>query len=343
MMRNRPLGSLNENRPTSKTDWQTVLSSAIRDPATLRRRLGLPKNEGIDSIAERFGVLVPEPFLSRIRPGDPDDPLLRQVSPQMEENLVDPRFDPDPLNEAKTTTENGQLTKYKGRNLIVTSGACAVHCRFCFRRHFTHFRGEHEPHLASRLELALKQVATDQSIREIILSGGDPLSLTNDRLRDILSQSSQITHLHRIRLHTRFPIAIPQRVDEELVELLARCPKRVLIVFHINHPNELDNQVESAFDRLRRAGIPLLSQTVLLRGVNDRFETLAELFERLVDLGVIPYYLHQLDRVTGATHFEVPIAEGRKLIENLRRHLPGYAVPRYVQEEPGASSKTVLE
>lgn len=321
--------------------WQTILARAIRDPVDLCRRLGLPEElaaEAARSAAE-FGLLVPQPYLARIRAGDPHDPLLAQVLPREAELARSPQFVSDPLHETGTAGTPGLLGKYKGRFLIVASGDCAVHCRFCFRRHFPYVQalsGHAWPGV-------FRQIAAESSIEEVILSGGDPLTTPDRRLGEIARQLAEIPHLRRIRVHTRLPIVIPQRVNDELLAWLRGTRLATFLVVHCNHPAEIDADVAAALGRLADAGVPVLNQAVLLRGVNDDVEVLARLFARLVDLRVMPYYLHQLDHVAGAAHFEVTEERGRELIRQLRTRLPGYAVPRYVRDTPGAAHKEVLE
>ena len=290
-------------------------------------------------------MLVPRPYLARIRPDDPDDPLLAQVLPRAAEMTPVARFDLDPLDEATALCAPGALRKYKGRLLILTSGACGVHCRFCFRRHFPYpkiaQKGENVPP-SSPAPLFLRQIEQDSSIREVILSGGDPLTLPDGQLAELARRLAAIAHLRRLRVHTRLPIVIPARVTDELLAWLRGTRLATVVVVHVNHPAEVDASVAEALSRLVDAGVPVLSQSVLLGGVNDRADVLVELFERLVELRVMPYYLHQLDRVAGAAHFEVRQARGIELIEEIRARLPGYAVPRYVRDEPGSTSKRVL-
>ena len=335
-------------------DWQSVLADAIRSPAELCRLLGL--DPALATSADRavggFPLLVPRPFLARIRLGDPDDPLLRQVLPQADELAPVPGFGPDPLGEAKTACGPGLLhllQKYQGRTLIVTTGACAVHCRYCFRRHFPYrdTLGKGTVPFSSDENrdsppVILRKIAADPSLHEVILSGGDPLTLPDAKLAEVIGRFAEIPHLRRIRIHTRLPVMIPQRVTDELLALLRGNRLSPIMVVQVNHPAEIDPAVAKAFGRLVDAGVPLLNQAVLLRGVNDRADVLAELCERLVDLRVIPYYLHQLDPVAGAAHFEVPIETGRTLVAALRARLPGYAVPRYVRETRGGTNKEVL-
>jgi EF-P beta-lysylation protein EpmB len=322
-------------------DWRTTLARAIRDPVELCRRLGLPEELAAEAARSTaaFRLLVPQPYLARIRPGNPDDPLLAQVLPRGAELADAPQFVYDPLGEAATAGTPGLLGKYKGRLLIVASGDCGVHCRFCFRRHFPYVQAL-SGHAWSGV---FKQIAAETSIEEVILSGGDPLTTSDRRLAEIARQLAEIPHLRRLRVHTRMPIVIPQRVNDDLLVWLRGTRLATFIIVHCNHPAEIDADVAAALGRLVDAGVPVLNQAVLLRGINDDVEVLAELFGRLVDLRVMPYYLHQLDRVAGAAHFEVPEQRGRELIRQLRARLPGYAVPRYVRDSPGAANKEVLE
>jgi EF-P beta-lysylation protein EpmB len=275
-----------------------------------------------------------------MRPGDVNDPLLRQVLPLADELDDVPGFTADPVGDADALAQPGLLHKYDGRVLMVTTGACAVHCRYCFRRHFPYAQS---PRTLADWQPAIDRIAFDASIREVILSGGDPLMLVDRVLAELVEELAEIPHLRRLRVHTRLPIVIPERVTDGLIDLLRRARLTPIVVVHANHVNELDESVAASLSRLVDAGIPLLNQAVLLRGVNDSVGAQAALCERLVDLRVIPYYLHQLDRVAGAAHFEVPVGEGQRLLRQLRERLPGYAVPRYVTEIAGSGSKTVLE
>jgi EF-P beta-lysylation protein EpmB len=284
-------------------------------------------------------VFAPRGYVARMRQGDPHDPLLRQVLPLEDELAEAPGFGPDPVGDRAATRSPGLLHKYHSRILMVTTGACAVHCRYCFRRHFPYEEGPKSP---DAWESALETIAGDDSLREVILSGGDPLMLVDGHLRELAHRLAHIGHLRRLRIHTRLPLMIPERVNAELLEWLTGTRLTPIVVIHANHAQELSGSVVEALARLSDAGIPLLNQTVLLRDINDDVETLTELCERLVDLRVMPYYLHQLDRVQGARHFEVPIARGQELIAAMRSELPGYAVPRYVQEFAGETHKRVL-
>lgn len=325
---------------TSGCDWRTILAQAIRDPAELCRRLDLPEELAVEATRSMsgFSLLVPEPYLSRIHPGDPNDPLLAQVLPRKAELADLSEFVPDPLLEAGTVCTPGLLGKYQGRSLIVANGTCAVHCRFCFRRHFPYVQALSGQAWSGVLE----QIAADPKMEEVILSGGDPLSTGDRRLAEIARQLAEIPHLRRLRVHSRLPIVIPQRVNDELLDWLRGTRLTTFLVVHCNHPAEIDADVATALGKLIDAGVPVLNQAVLMRGINDDVDVLAELFGRLVDLRVMPYYLHQLDRVAGAAHFEVHIDKGRELIRQLRTRLPGYAVPRYVRDTPRAENKEVL-
>lgn len=319
--------------------WQQALKMAIRDPAELCRALDLPEYvEAARRAARSFPVLVPHSFLARMRRGDPHDPLLRQVLPLAEELDEVAGFRADPVGDAAATLAPGLLRKYSSRVLMVTTGACAVHCRYCFRRHFPYADGPRAPR---DWEPALTLVRADPTVDEVLLSGGDPLTLVDGQLAQLADRIAAIPHVQRLRVHSRLPIVLPSRVTDELLGWLCGTRLTPLMVVHANHPAELDAETTAALARLVDAGVPVLNQTVLLRGVNDDADTLIELSRRLVDRRVMPYYLHQLDRVAGAAHFEVPIERGLELMAELRRRLPGYAVPRYVQDR-GEDSKFVL-
>ena len=274
-----------------------------------------------------------------MRRGDSADPLLRQVLPLEAEAEAGAGFSQDPVGDRQASLSPGLLHKYEGRVLMVTTGACAVHCRYCFRRHFPY----HEtPRTPADWALALRQIAADSTIGEVILSGGDPLTLVDATLAELAERIAAIAHVRRLRVHTRLPVMIPERVTPELLQWLTGTRLAPVMVIHANHAAELQGSAAAAVRRIVSAGVPTLNQAVLLRGVNDSVEALAELSERLVDLGVMPYYLHQLDRVAGAAHLEVPVAEGLRIVEQLRQRLPGYAVPRYVREVAGQPYKTPL-
>lgn len=320
--------------------WQHLLRDAVRDVDELARLLELPA-EGLRARAGAhygFPLLVPRSFVTRMRPRDPDDPLLLQVLPRPAEAMDVPGFSDDPLEESRIV-EHGLIHKYRGRALLVTTGACPVHCRYCFRRAFPYVD---QSAVGGALERALAAIEEDESIEEVVLSGGDPLSLSNARLGRLLGSLERIGHVRTVRIHTRFPVVLPERVDEALLALLEDTSLAVVAVVHVNHANELDAGVADALAELRRRVRFLLNQSVLLHGVNDDAGRLAALSTRLFECGVVPYYLHMLDRVRGAAHFEVDAAAARDIVASLRRRLPGYLVPRLVKDVPGALSKTPM-
>ena len=327
--------------PEPRPDWRRQWREAIRDPRELLALLGLGALAGrlSPAAAAAFPLRVPRAFAARMRHGDPDDPLLRQVLPIDAEEALVPGFALDAVGDGAARAAAGVLHKYEGRALLVATGSCAVHCRYCFRRHFPYAA---ESAGADRWAGALAYLRGDDSIEEVLLSGGDPLSLSTARLRELTDALRGIAHLRRLRLHTRLPVVLPDRVDAELCAWLAALPWPVTVVLHANHANEFDVAVDAACARLRAAGAVLLNQAVLLRGVNDTAAALADLSTRGFEAGVLPYYLHQLDRVQGCAHFEVPDEEARALHAALAARLPGYLVPRLVREIPGESGKTPL-
>jgi EF-P beta-lysylation protein EpmB len=272
-------------------------------------------------------------------PGDPHDPLLLQVLPRAEEAGAAMNFVSDPVGDLDAALAPGLLHKYHGRVLLVTTGVCAIHCRYCFRRHFPY---ETTPRTLEAWRPAIRQIAADRSVEEVILSGGDPLTLVDSLLERLVGELAGISHLKRLRVHTRLPVVIPERVTDEMLGWITGSRLAPIVVVHVNHAREVSDDVATALTKLILGGVPVLNQTVLLRGVNDDIESLVELSRALVNLRVMPYYLHQLDRVAGAAHFEVPVKRGIELIEQLRARLPGYCVPRYVQEIAGEASKRVL-
>lgn len=318
-------------------DWQVAVQRAVRSARHLRLVLGLTDAEGGGE--PDFPTFVPWEYIARIRRGDPEDPLLRQVLATAEETVAAEGFSADAVGDLDALAAGGLLQKYASRALLVASGACGIHCRYCFRREFPYAAaGSRRQHW----QPALEYLQQHEEIDEVILSGGDPLTLVDEVLGRLIGRIEQIPHIRRLRIHTRMPVVIPQRVTAGLVDRLRGSSLAVWVVIHSNHPNELDQGVLAGVARLVDAGIPVLNQAVLLRGVNDDAETLIELCRRLVNHRITPYYLHQLDRVRGTAHFEVSIDAGRKLMDQLRVALPGYAVPRYVVEQAGAPSKTLI-
>lgn len=318
--------------------WQQAWREAVTDPHELLRRLGLADRAGelLPAADTGFALRVPAGFIARMRHGDATDPLLLQVLPQAAELLEAAGFVDDAVGDLAARGATGVLHKYEGRALLVATGSCAVHCRYCFRRHFPYAE---QTAASNRWRDAIEHLRTDRSIGEVILSGGDPLSLATAKLAELTDELRRIPHIRRLRIHTRLPVVLPERVDRELIDWLGGLPWQRVVVLHANHANEFDRSVTDACTRLRASGAILLNQAVLLRGINDRVEAQAALSEALFDNGVLPYYLHQLDRVRGAAHFEVGDDEARALIEALRARLPGYLVPRLVRETAGAPSK----
>jgi len=317
------------------------LAEAVRDPEELCRLLHL--DSAVAATAKQshggFPLLVPRGFVARMEPGNRFDPLLLQVLPVAEELVQRADYSADPLAEQESLRAPGLVQKYAGRALLLATGACAINCRYCFRRSFPY--GENGATQAG-MAAAVEAIASDSTISEVILSGGDPLLLDDDRLGRLVDSLAAIPTLRRLRIHSRLPIVLPSRITERLVEILARSRLTAVLVVHANHAAELDASVAGAVRRLSAGGTLLLNQSVLLRGVNDSVAALAELSERLVDLGILPYYLHLLDRVQGAAHFDLPWKNAAALHKNLRDLLPGYAVPRLVREVPGEPAKVWL-
>ncbi len=321
--------------------WQHALRDAFSRPAELLDFLGLdPALPVLDAERLRdFGLRVPRGFAERMRKGDPDDPLFLQVWPRGAEAYAVDGFGLDAVGDMAKLKPGGIVHKYHGRVLVMTTGACGVHCRYCFRRHFPYSEA-----LAARdhWSEALAQIEADESIHEVILSGGDPLSLSDDKLGEFLDGLDRIAHVRRLRIHTRQIVVLPERVDDSLIERLSRTRLATVIVLHANHANELDTAVAEACARLRAIGVTLLNQAVLLRRINDDAAALRALSERLFACGVLPYYLHLLDRVAGSAHFEVDEASALALMRELSAQLPGYLVPKLARESAGEASKRVL-
>ncbi|MBB3274736.1 EF-P beta-lysylation protein EpmB [Pseudoxanthomonas sp. OG2] len=327
--------------PLPRARWQEAWRDAVRDPHELLAMLGLEGLAGrlSEGAAAQFPLRVPRGFVARMVPGDANDPLLRQVLPLDEEMRPVPGFGLDAVGDAAARTATGVLQKYRGRALLVATGSCAVHCRYCFRRHFPYAE---ETAARDGWREAVDAIRADEGIEEVLLSGGDPLSLATPKLVELTDALAGIPHLRRLRIHSRLPVVLPERVDDGLVRWLAGLPWPVAFVIHANHANEFDAGVDAALGRLRGAGAQLLNQAVLLRGVNDSVDALAALGERSFAAGVLPYYLHQLDRVAGVAHFEVPDEQALALHAGLRARLSGYLVPRLVREIPGDTGKRPL-
>jgi EF-P beta-lysylation protein EpmB len=323
--------------------WRDQLRQAVRDPDILIDMLELPAElrPGARAAAELFPLVVPHAFLSRMRRGDPNDPLLRQVLPiDAETGPAPDGFSADPVGEAGAGKASGMLQKYHGRALLIVAGVCAVACRYCFRRHYPY---DETPSGLAEWQPALKVIAESPDIEEIILSGGDPLMRSDEWLAELVHQLEAIPHVRRLRFHTRLPIVIPDRVTDDLLTLLSTTRFAPTVVVHANHPAEIDEACGAALLRLVKAGVPVLNQCVLLGGINDDVSVLAGLSRALLDVRVMPYYMSQLDPVAGAAHFEVDTKRGLEIIAELRKQLPGFGVPRYVQEVIGAEHKVEVQ
>lgn len=342
--RNASLRKKNECRYDEHeiNDWHTEMAQAVSDPVELISILKLDKSLFLDKARQAsqvFPLRVPRGYIARMEKGNPDDPLLKQVLPLGVELSPVKGFITDPVGDLEAMVIPGVLQKYHGRVLLVTTGACAIHCRYCFRRHF--------PYVNTRTpnegwNPALDYIASDPGIHEVILSGGDPLSLSDQRLAKLVDGIEKIRHVTRLRIHTRLPVVLPERINHSLIQLLHASRLSVVMVIHANHPNELYPPVTQALSKLESGGIRLLNQSVLLKGINDHPETLVSLSEKLFEAGVLPYYLHLLDRVDGAAHFEVTEAEAKTLLQTLNSLLPGYLVPKMVKEIPGNTGKTLI-
>lgn len=327
--------------PLQPAGWQAQWRDAVRDPAELLALLGLETLAARVSHAAmaQFPLRVPRAFVARMRHGDATDPLLRQVLPLDDEDRIVPGFALDAVGDGAAKAADGVIRKYQGRALLVGTGSCAVNCRYCFRRHFPY---ADETAARGQWQDAVTAIMADPGIEEVILSGGDPLSLSTSKLADLTAQLAAIPHLKRLRLHTRLPVVLPARIDTEFTEWLATLPWPIAVVIHANHANEFDDEVDAALGRLRDAGAMLLNQAVLLKGVNDSVDALAALSERSFAAGVLPYYLHQLDRVQGTAHFEVADDVAIGLHRALMARLSGYLIPRLVREVAGDSGKRPL-
>ncbi|NJN48250.1 MAG: EF-P beta-lysylation protein EpmB [Candidatus Competibacteraceae bacterium] len=313
-------------------------SGVVTDPVELFRLLDLDPEllAAAHTASGLFSLRVPRSYVARMRKSDPNDPLLRQVLPLVDETTTMPGFSSDPVGDCQAMVAPGVLHKYQGRVLLMTTGACGIHCRYCFRREFPYAQSVVG---TAQRRAALNYLANQPDVSEVILSGGDPLSLSNRRLTVLLEELAAVPHLRRLRIHSRQPIVMPERIDGALLELLNTPRFHMVMVVHANHPQEIDESVSVGLRRLSAVGVSLFNQAVLLRAVNDSVNTLVELSEALFTAGVIPYYLHLLDRVRGTAHFEVSEDRARWLMEELRRSLPGYLVPRLVREQQGKPAK----
>jgi len=321
-------------------NWQKVLQQASSSPEELLYKLNIEDSTLTSRPANNdFPLRVPAGFISRMNQNDPNDPLFKQVWPSVEEENEEAGFIEDPLNEVNRQVSPGLLHKYPGRVLLILTGACAIHCRYCFRRHFPY--SDANPS-GENLNRAIGYIQNDNSVTEVILSGGDPLSVSDERLSDLISRLAEIPHLKRLRIHTRFPVVVPERINDACLDWLTKTRLQLAIVLHVNHANELDKSVEKAILKLRDHNIPLFNQSVLLKGINDSAQALVALSEALFDYGIIPYYLHLLDPVSGANHFDVDEANAKLLMQEIQKLLPGYLVPKLVREDCSKPHKTLI-
>ncbi len=329
---------------TQMTDWQQQLKDAITSPEELLDVLGLPHDQfdGWKEIAaahQQFSLRVPRAFVEKMKLGDPADPLLRQVLTQQQEMQSVAGYTQDPLGEMKANPLPGLLHKYKTRALLTLAAGCAINCRYCFRRHFPYgeqmMDGRHQ-------QSVIHYFQEHPAINEVILSGGDPLMVKDDRLASWIDQLESVKSLIRLRIHTRFPVVIPERITPQLVNILNSSRLKVIMVLHINHPNEIDDVLATHLASLVDKGVLLFNQTVLLKGVNDETSILTALSEALFKINVLPYYLHCLDKVQGAAHFDVPRQQALALYQSLQAELPGFLVPKLVEECAGEKHKTLI-
>lgn len=321
--------------------WQSELSRVIKDVRSLLSYTGNHINsiEGLDTDRLDFPLRVPQPFANRIEQGNPSDPLLLQVLPLTIENEYVPGYISDPLNEANSNVQSGIIHKYQGRVLLILAGTCAINCRYCFRRHFPYQENRNS---TTQWQAALDYIRQDSSITEVIFSGGEPLINSDKTLQQLTRSIADIQHVQRLRIHTRLPVVIPQRVTDEMLNWLTETRLQPVVVIHTNHAAEIDEHVIGALAKLRSRGITVLNQSVLLKGINDTLNALKHLSERLFQAGVMPYYLHLLDKTQGTAHFDIPSTEAQRLLGKLSTQLPGYLVPKLVKEIAGTAAKTPL-
>ncbi|MEG3111427.1 MULTISPECIES: EF-P beta-lysylation protein EpmB [unclassified Pantoea] len=326
----------------SREDWLQQLADVVTEPNELLQILALDQHAELAQGADArrlFALRVPRAFIARMKKGDEQDPLLLQVLTSRQEFIDAPGYSTDPLDEQNNVVP-GLLHKYKNRALLLVKGGCAVNCRYCFRRHFPYQDNQGNKR---NWQAALEYIADHPELDEIIFSGGDPLMAKDHELAWLIAELEKIPHLRRLRIHSRLPVVIPARITDVLCQLLGETRLQVLLVTHINHAQEIDDALRDAMHKLKRAGVTLLNQSVLLRGVNDNAQTLATLSNALFDAGILPYYLHVLDKVQGAAHFFVSDEEARALVRNLLPLVSGYLVPKLAREIGGEPSKTPLD
>ncbi|MGE3920417.1 MAG: EF-P beta-lysylation protein EpmB [Gammaproteobacteria bacterium] len=325
-----------------KSDWQTALLNLITDPSLLFEILELDPSylDQAHKATTLFPLKTTHSFVARMEKSNVNDPLLLQVLPLFAEFSKNDNFTNDPLSEMDVNPIPGLLHKYHGRVLLTLTGSCAVNCRFCFRRHFPY--KENMPGTQGFKHI-MNYISKDPSINEVILSGGDPLNVNDNYLKKMIGAFSEIKHLKRVRIHSRLPIVLPERITQELMTVLTSTRLKTIMVLHCNHPNEIDEQVQKAVSRLYNTGIPILNQTVLLKKINDNAETLCALSEKLFDSNITPYYLHLPDKVAGTIHFYVSKEFAKQIYREMIQTLPGYMVPKLVEEIPGIKSKQIID
>lgn len=335
------ISSLAQQHPSSEINWQQQYKDSITTIDALCDALDLQINQLplSYSASQQFPLRVPWSYVQRMQKSNPQDPLLLQILPHAHEENHVASFSKDPVGDLASIKSPGLLQKYHGRALLLATSRCAIHCRYCFRRHFPY--SSQNPRYDA-WENAINEIAKDMSINEVILSGGDPLVLNDDELSSLIAQLESISHIKRLRIHTRLPVVIPARINKDLISWTNNTKLKVVVVLHINHAQELDNQLQKQLRELSTTNCTLLNQSVLLRNINDESDILIELSEALFQAGILPYYLHLLDKVEGASHFEVCETQARKIMHELASKLPGYLVPRLVKEESGHTSKTLV-
>ena len=323
-----------------ENSWQKDLRQVITDPEKLLTLLDINSTEYLQhfNAKQLFPVRVPLPFISRMKKSDFNDPLLKQVMPLSDEYIMSDGFSTDPLEEHDTVAE-GLLHKYKNRVLMIVRAGCAINCRYCFRRHFPY--QDNSPN-KQRWQQALIYIAEHPEISEVIFSGGDPLMANDNHLTWLVEQIEAIAHVKRLRIHTRLPVVIPNRITKDLVNLLSSTRLKATMVLHINHANEIDEDFAQALEPLREARITLFNQSVLLKGVNDKSDTLITLSEKMFDIGIIPYYLHLFDPVQGAAHYDVSEEKAVRIVNEMLASLPGFLMPKLVREIAGEANKTPI-
>ncbi len=339
-MPNSPSAEIIVQQAQQASSWQQQLAQAQTSPQALLASLDLKEQDFADPISAKrlFAMRVPQPFIAKMQKGDPNDPLLKQVLPDNAEFDELPGYSADPLAEQQSKLP-GLLHKYKSRVLVIFRGGCAINCRYCFRRHFPY--QQNNINKAKLLDI-VNYLKSQPQINEVILSGGDPLMANDDHIQWFIEQLEPITHLKRLRIHTRLPVVIPDRLTLKLQQTLSHSRLKAIMVLHINHGNEIDDTLKHKLTPYAKAGITLLNQAVLLKGINDNIAALADLSEKLFEAGILPYYLHLLDKVQGAAHFDIVEAQATSLYQQMLSELPGFLVPKLVREIADEPSKTPI-